>query len=83
MIVTLEQGSSDGGLLLVRELDERLGFGELITRHLSDSRRLFGSMVRRIDALVVAFHKQLSGPHQLVCLISLVSSPSCYGSSRF
>ena len=36
------QGSrvtSDGGLILVRELDERLGFGELITQHLSDSRR--------------------------------------------
>jgi hypothetical protein len=32
------QGSritSDGGLILVRELDERLGFGELIARHLS------------------------------------------------
>lgn len=36
------QGSrltSDGGLILVRELDERLGFGELITQQLSDSRR--------------------------------------------
>ena len=36
------QGSrvtSDGGLVLVRELDERLGFGELVDRHLSDSRR--------------------------------------------
>jgi hypothetical protein len=35
------QGSrvtSDGGLILVRELDERLGFGELIERHLTDSR---------------------------------------------
>jgi hypothetical protein len=35
------QGSrvtSDGGLVLVRELDERLGFGELIARHLADSR---------------------------------------------
>ena len=34
------QGSrvtSDGGLILVRELDERLGLGELITQHLSDS----------------------------------------------
>lgn len=31
------QGSrvtSDGGLVLVRELDERLGFGELIEQHL-------------------------------------------------
>ena len=36
------QGSrvtSDGGLILVRELDERLGFGELITQRLSDARR--------------------------------------------
>src|SRR5260370_17890598 len=35
------QGSrvtSDGGLVLVRELDERLGVGELIKRHLADSR---------------------------------------------
>jgi hypothetical protein len=35
------QGSrvtSDGGLILVRELDERLGFGELIHQHLTYSR---------------------------------------------
>ena len=35
------QGSrvtSDGGLILVRELDERLGFGELIERHLTAAR---------------------------------------------
>lgn len=30
--------TSDGGLLLVRELDERLGLGDLIVRHLSDPR---------------------------------------------
>jgi predicted ATPase len=30
--------TSDGGLILVRELDERLGLGELMERHLSDSR---------------------------------------------
>jgi Transposase DDE domain group 1 len=30
--------TSDGGLLLVRELDERLEFGELIERHLTDGR---------------------------------------------
>lgn len=28
----------DGGLILVRELDERLGFGESIEQHLTDSR---------------------------------------------
>jgi hypothetical protein len=36
------QGSrvtSDGGLILVRELDEHLGFGDLIAQHLTDSRR--------------------------------------------
>lgn len=35
------QGSrvtSDGGLILVRELEERLGFSELIGQHLTDSR---------------------------------------------
>ncbi len=31
--------TSDGGLILVRELDERLGFGELIEQHLTDPRR--------------------------------------------
>ena len=37
------QGSrvtSDGGLILVRELDERLGFSKLIAQHLTDSRRM-------------------------------------------
>src|ERR1035437_5547892 len=41
------QGSritSDGGLILVRELDERLGFGEIIAQHLTDSRR---AMIQR------------------------------------
>ena len=36
------QGSrvtSDGGLILVREWDERLGLGKLIGEHLSDSRQ--------------------------------------------
>jgi hypothetical protein len=35
------QGSrvtSDGGLILVRKFDERLGFSELIDQHLTDSR---------------------------------------------
>ena len=31
--------SSDGGLILAREMDERLGFCDLIARHLTDSRR--------------------------------------------
>ena len=31
--------TSDGGLILVRELDERIGLGDLIAEHLSDARR--------------------------------------------
>ena len=31
--------TSNGGLILVRELDERMGLSVLIERHLSDSRR--------------------------------------------
>jgi DDE family transposase len=49
------QGSrvtSDGGLILVRELDERLGLKKLIEKHLSDlHRRLFSQMLRRIYAV--------------------------------
>ncbi len=30
--------TSDGGLILIRELDERLGFGELIEQYVTDSR---------------------------------------------
>jgi hypothetical protein len=32
----LSSYTSDGGLTLVRALDERWGFGELITQHLTD-----------------------------------------------
>ncbi len=45
--------TSDGGLILVRELDERLGLSELMDRHSTDARgkavrmtrRLFGGML--------------------------------------
>ncbi len=30
--------TSDGGLILVRELDERLGFSDLIAQHVTDPR---------------------------------------------
>jgi hypothetical protein len=37
--------ASDGGMIPVRELDERLGFGELITQRLTDSRGKVGGEV--------------------------------------
>ena len=33
------RATSDGGLILVRELDEQLRFGDLVAEHLSDARR--------------------------------------------
>jgi hypothetical protein len=48
------QGScvtSDGGLILLRELDERLGFGELIEEHLTDPRRGKNTQFPFVDLL--------------------------------
>ena len=45
------QVTADGGLILVRELDERLGFGDLIARHLTDSRRGKNTQLALADLL--------------------------------
>ena len=53
------QGSrvtSDGGLIVVRELDERLGFGELIEGHLADSRRGKNTQFPLADLLRQSVH---------------------------
>jgi hypothetical protein len=58
------QGSrvtSDGGLILVRELDERLGFGELIERHLTDSRRGNNTQFPFADLLRQSVYSRLAG----------------------
>src|SRR5580700_11823399 len=58
------QGSrvtSDGGLVLVRELDERLGFGELVDRHLSDSRRGKNIQLPLADLLRQSIYSRLEG----------------------
>jgi hypothetical protein len=50
------QGSrvtSDGGLVLVRELDQRLGFGELIERHLACLWRIVDSGRKRFCSAVL------------------------------
>ena len=39
--------SSDGGLLLVRELDERLGLSALMERQMIDSRRILSMSERK------------------------------------
>jgi hypothetical protein len=58
------QGSrvtSDGGLILVRELDERLGFGELITQHLGDSRRGKNTQLPLADLFRQSVYSRIAG----------------------
>jgi hypothetical protein len=52
---------SDGGLILVRELDERLGLSELIDRHLSDSRRGKNIQLPLADLLRQSIYSRLAG----------------------
>lgn len=62
------QGSrvtSDGGLLLVRELDERLGFGELVEEHLTDSRRGRNTQFAFADLLRQSVYSRLAGYEDL------------------
>ena len=58
------QGSrvtSDGGLILVRELDERLGFGDLIAQHLTDSRRGKNTQLPLADFLRQSVYSRIAG----------------------
>jgi len=58
------QGSrvtSDGGLILVRELDERLGFGDLIARHLTDSRHGKNTQLPLADLLRQSVYSRIAG----------------------
>jgi hypothetical protein len=58
------QGSrvtSDGGLILVRELDERLGFGGLIAQHLTDSRRGKNTQLPLADLLRQSVYSRIAG----------------------
>jgi hypothetical protein len=58
------QGSripSDGGLILVRELDERLGLGDLISQHLTDSRRGKNTQLPLADLLRQSVYSRMAG----------------------
>ena len=62
------QGSrvtSDGGLVLVRELDERLGLGEMIEEHLTDSRRGKNTQIPFADLLRQSIYSRLAGYEDL------------------
>ncbi len=55
------QITSDGGLILVRELDEHLGMGELIERHLSDPRCGRNTQLPLADLLRQSVYSRLAG----------------------
>src|SRR5712692_4338226 len=58
------QGSrvtSDGGLVLVRELDERLRLSELVDRRLTDSRRGKNTQLPSADLLRQSIYSRLAG----------------------
>jgi predicted ribosome quality control (RQC) complex YloA/Tae2 family protein len=58
------QGSrvtSDGGLILVRELDERLGLERLIAEHLSDLRQGLNKQFTLADLLRQSVYSHLAG----------------------
>jgi hypothetical protein len=57
--------TSDGGLILVRALDERLGFGELIEQHLTDSRRGKNTQFGFADLLRQSVYSRLAGYEDL------------------
>jgi hypothetical protein len=53
--------TSDGGLMMVRELDERLGMGALIERYLTDTRRGRNTQLPLADLLRQSVYSRLAG----------------------
>ena len=53
--------TSDGGLILVRELDERLGLSALMERHLNDSRRGKDTRLPLADLVRQSIYSRLAG----------------------
>jgi hypothetical protein len=73
------QGSrvtSDAGLVLVRELDERLGLEHLIAQHLSDSRHGLNTQFRLADLLRQSVHSRLAGYEDLNNAVRLSTDPT-------
>ena len=73
------QGSrvtSDGGLILVRELDERLGLGKLIEEHLSDSRQGLNKKFPLADLLRQSVYSRLAGYEDLNDAVRVSADPT-------
>jgi hypothetical protein len=73
------QGSrvtSDAGLILVRELDERLGLEAIIAEHLSDSRQGLNTQFRLPDLLRQSVYSRLAGYEDLNDAERLATDPT-------
>jgi hypothetical protein len=72
------QGSrvtSDAGLILVRELDERLGLGAIIAAHLRDSRQGLNTQFQLPDLLRQSIYRSLAGYEDLNDAKRLATDP--------
>jgi len=73
------QGSrvtSDAGLLLVRELEERLGLENFIAQHLSDSRHGLNTQFRLADLVRQSVYSRLAGYEDLNDAERLAADPT-------
>ena len=73
------QGShvtSDGGLILVRELDERLGLGKLIDEYLSDSRQGLNKKFPLADLLRQSIYSRLAGYEDVDDAVQVSADPT-------
>ena len=73
------QGSrvtSDGGLILVRELDERLGLGKLIDEHFSDPRQGLNKKFPLADLLRQSVYSRLVGYEDLNDAVRVSADPT-------
>src|SRR5579875_611963 len=72
----------EGGLLLVRELDERLGLGELIDRHLTDPRGK-NTQLPLTDLVRQSIYSRLAGYEDVNDAARLSQDPAfCLSGSR-
>ena len=79
------QGScvtSDAGLILVRELDERLGVEAIITEHMCDSRHGWNTQFRLADLLRQSVYSRLAGYEDLNDAERLATDPTFRRSAR-
>ena len=73
------QGSritSDAGLILIRELDERLGLATLISEHLSDSRQGLNTQFSLADLLRQSVYSRLAGYEDLNDAVRVSADPT-------